>query len=234
MTYTAEAIKKDLMKLSDIDKAKQLMRFFKTGKGEYGEGDLFIGITVPEQRKIATLYTATELAEIVKLLNDPAHECRLTALLILTLKYKKADQAMKKRIIKLYLDNTDHINNWDLVDLSSPRIIGDYCYNNGSDILYRLVKSSNMWEQRIAVVATYHFIKQNNFTEIIAFSEMLLEHKHDLIHKATGWMLREAGKMNPTVLTDFLDRHHKVMPRTMLRYSIEKLNETDRKKYMAK
>ncbi len=234
MIITAEAIKKDLKKLSDNDKAKQLMRFFKTGKGEYGEGDVFIGITVPEQRKIAKIYTGTELAEIEKLLNDPVHECRLTALLILTLKYKKADRKLKDGIIELYLNNTDRINNWDLVDLSSPRIIGDYCYNYGTDILYRLVKSSSLWEQRIAVVATYHFIKKNDFTEIIAFSEMLLEHKHDLIHKATGWMLREAGKMNQSVLTDFLDMHHKAMPRTMLRYSIEKLDETDRKKYMAR
>jgi len=231
---TAATIKKELKKISDKDKAIQLMRFFKTGKGEYGEGDVFIGITVPDQRKIAKQFYGSELSEIEKLLQDPIHEYRLTALLILTIKYKKADDDGKLKIVELYLANTSKINNWDLVDLSSPRIIGDYYYGRDRDILYRLVNSSSLWEQRIAVVSTYFFIKRNDFKEILAFSEMLLGHKHDLIHKATGWMLREAGKMDLSVLTGFLDKYSKIMPRTMLRYAIEKLDENERQKYMAK
>jgi len=232
--HKAETIKKELKKISSRDKAVQLARFFKTGKGEYGEGDIFIGITVPEQRKIAKLFSDTELHEIEKLLDDPVHECRLTALLILIEKYSKAGDVLKKTIADFYLAKTPRINNWDLVDLSSHKIIGDYYFNRDRAMLYQLVNSSNLWEQRIAVVSTYYFIKRNDFKEIINFSEILLNHKHDLMHKATGWMLREAGKMNISVLKGFLDKHYKVMPRTMLRYAIEKLDESERKKYMAK
>ena len=232
--HKAETIKKELKKIADKDKAIQLSRFFKTGKGEYGEGDLFIGIKVPDQRKIAKLFTNTELLEIEKLLDDPVHECRLTALLILIDKYKNADENFKEKIVEFYLSKTPRINNWDLVDLSAPQIIGNFYFNREKDRLYKLVKSSSLWEQRIAVVSTYYFIKKDDFIEILAFSEMLLEHKHDLIHKATGWMLRETGKRNLSVLRDFLDVHHKVMPRTMLRYSIEKLDDTERRKYMSK
>ena len=176
----------------------------------------------------------TELPEIEKLLKDPVHECRLTALLILIIKYQKAVEDEKKKIIELYLNNTSYINNWDLVDLSSPRIIGDYYYSRNRDILYSMVKNGTLWEQRIAVLSTYYFLKKKDFKEVLTFSEMLLEHKHDLIHKATGWMLREAGKMDLSVLTGFLDKHHKIMPRTMLRYAIEKLDKNERLKYMAK
>jgi len=232
--HKAETIKKELKKIADKDKAKQLAGFFKTGKGQYGEGDIFIGITVPDQRKTAKLFSETELPEIEKLLDDPIHECRLTALLILIQKYSKADDTEKKEITDFYLGKTSRINNWDLVDLSAHQIIGNYYYSKNREILYRLVKSSNLWEQRIAVVSTYYFIKRNDFKEIVAFSEMLLDHKHDLIHKATGWMLREAGKMDVSTLRKFLDKHHKVMPRTMLRYSIEKLDKTEREKYMTK
>jgi len=232
--HTADLIKKELKKIADKDKAAQLSRFFKTGVGQYGEGDIFIGITVPDQRKIAKLFPGTDLPEICKLLDDPIHECRLTALLILIEKYQKSDDSDKQEIVKFYLSKTSRINNWDLVDLSSHQIIGNYHFSRDRKILYQLVKSSNLWEQRIAVVSTYYFIKKNDFNEIISFSEMLLYHKHDLIHKATGWMLREAGKMNLSILIEFLDKYHKVMPRTMLRYAIEKLDESDRKKYMAK
>jgi 3-methyladenine DNA glycosylase AlkD len=232
--HTAETIKNELKKIADKDKAKQLSGFFKTGKGQYGEGDIFIGITVPAQRKIAKLFYDTDLIELKKLLDDPIHECRLTALLILIENYRRADENNKQMIVEFYLSRTSSINNWDLVDLSSHQIIGNYYFTRDRDILYKLVKSGNLWEQRIAVVSTYHFIKNNDFNEIIKFSEMLLDHKHDLIHKAAGWMLREAGKMDLSVLIKFLDKHHKVMPRTMLRYAIEKLDESDRKKYMAK
>jgi len=232
--YKAETIKKELKKLSDRDKAVNLSRYFKTGKGEYGEGGVFIGITLPDQRKIARQFSGTDLSEIEKLLDDPVHECRLTALIILVGKYAKADDAGKQEIVELYLKKTSRINNWDLVDLSSPKIIGEYYFSRNRDMLYKLVKSGSIWEQRIAVLSTAYFTKKNDFKEIITFSEMLLDHKHDLIHKATGWMLREAGKMNPAVLKEFLDKHHKTMPRTMLRYSIEKLDQNDRLKYMAK
>jgi len=232
--HKAEIIKKALKKSGDKDKAIQLSRFFKTGKGEYGEGDIFIGITVPEQRRIAKLFIDTDIHEIGLLLDDPVHECRLTALLILIEKYKKADDSLKEKIVEFYLSKTSRINNWDLVDLSAPQIIGNFYYDKNRDKLYHLAGSSNLWEQRIAVVSTYYFIKKNDFTEILAFSEMLLEHKHDLIHKSTGWMLRETGKMDISVLRAFLDKHHKVMPRTMLRYSIEKLSESERRKYMLK
>ena len=232
--HKAVTIKKELQKISDKDKALQLARFFKTGKGEYGEGDIFIGIKVPDQRMVAKQFIDTELSEIEKLLDDPIHECRLTALLILIGQYSKADENEKKYIIEFYLRKTSKINNWDLVDLSAHQILGSYCYTRNRDILYQLVKSSSLWEQRIAVVSTYYFIKKNDFQEIITFSEILLDHKHDLIHKATGWMLREAGKMDLSVLIKFLDKHYKIMPRTMLRYAIEKLDESDRLKYMAK
>jgi 3-methyladenine DNA glycosylase AlkD len=230
----AESIKKELKKIADKDKAKHLAGFFKTGKGQYGEGDIFIGISVPDQRNIAKQFRDTGLTEIEKLLDDPIHEYRLTALLILIQKYTKSDENDKKKIAEFYLSKTQRINNWDLVDLSAHQIIGNYYFSRNRDILYKLVKSSNLWEQRIAVISTYYFLKRNDFKEILAFSEMLLEHKHDLIHKATGWMLREAGKMDILTLKKFLDMHHKKMPRTMLRYAIEKLDETDRLKHMAK
>ncbi len=232
--HKADTIKKELKKIADKDKAKQLAGFFKTGKGQYGEGDVFIGITVPDQRKIAKQFPDTDISEIEKLLDDPIHECRLTALLILIEKYLKSDDSLKKNIVEFYLSKTSRINNWDLVDLSAHQIIGNYYFTRDRKKLYQLAKSRSLWEQRIAVVSTYYFIKRNDFGEIIAFSEMLLNHKHDLIHKATGWMLREAGKMDLSVLRSFLDKHHKVMPRTMLRYSIEKLDESEKSKYMAK
>lgn len=232
--HKAETIKKELKKLADKEKAVKLSGFFKTGKGQYGEGDIFIGITVPDQRKTAKLFYDTGLTEIEKLIEDPIHEVRLTALLILIQKYSKADETGKKNIADFYLSKTSKINNWDLVDLSAHQIIGNYYYSKDREILYKLAKSSSLWEQRIAVVSTYYFIKRNDFKEILAFSEMLLDHKHDLIHKATGWMLRETGKMDLSVLRKFLDKHHKIMPRTMLRYSIEKLDESERTKYMAR
>jgi 3-methyladenine DNA glycosylase AlkD len=232
--YNAETIKNELNKIADKEKAIHLSRFFKTGKGEYGEGDVFIGIRVPNQREIAKQFPVSDLSEIEKLLDDPVHEFRLTALLLLIELYKKADEEEQQRIVKFYLEKTSRINNWDLVDLSAPQIIGHFYYNRKRDKLYQLVKSSSLWEQRIAVVSTYYFIKKNDFNEILAFSEILLEHKHDLIHKAAGWMLRETGKMDLNVLRTFLDKHHKVMPRTMLRYSIEKLDRPEKQKYMLK
>lgn len=169
--HSAGTIKKELKKIADKDKAIHLSRFFKTGKGEYGEGDIFIGISVPDQRTIAKQFRETGLSEVEILLNDPVHEYRLTALLILIEIYKKADENEQENIVQFYLKNTHRINNWDLVDLSAPKIIGSFYFSRKKDKLYQLVRSSSLWEQRIAVVSTYYFIKKNDFKEILAFSE---------------------------------------------------------------
>lgn len=227
-------IKAELKKSSDTAKAAILARFFKTGKGEYGEGDIFWGITVPVQRAIAKRHMDASLDDIAKLLAEPVHECRLTALLILVQQYPKKSDDGRREIAEFYLAHTGHINNWDLVDLSAEKIIGPYLADRDRGILYRLAESSSIWEQRIAVLSTFHFIRNGDFADTVAICEKLMSHRHDLIHKATGWMLREAGKRDMAVLLEFLDRHHKSMPRTMLRYSIEKLDENSRKKYMEK
>jgi len=227
-------VKSDLKKISDPEKAAHLSRFFKTGKGEYGEGDIFWGITVPAQRAVAKSHNDASLDDIALLLSEPVHECRLTALLILVQQYSGGDDSIRRGIAQFYLSNTAGINNWDLVDLSADKILGHHLYDKNRDILYRLAESSSRWEQRIAVISTFYFIKKNDFRDTVALCEKLINHKHDLIHKATGWMLREAGKRDISVLLGFLDKHHKIMPRTMLRYSIEKLSPEQRKKYMAK
>ncbi len=227
-------IKSDLKKAANPEKAVLLARFFKTGKGEYGEGDIFWGITVPAQREIAKKYSDATLDDIRKLLSEPVHECRLTALLILVQQYSKGDDDVRKNIAGFYLANTEMINNWDLVDLTADKILGHYLMDKDRAILYKLAESTSIWEQRIAVISTHHFIKNMDFNDTLSLCEKLMDHKHDLIHKATGWMLREAGKKDLNVLTDFLDKHSKSMPRTMLRYAIEKLDDKQRKKYMLK
>lgn len=229
-----EQVKSALREAADSVQAVELARFFKTGKGGYGEGDVFWGIKVPAQRAIARKHTDAALPDIGKLLNEPVHECRLTALLILVEKYSKSDDSSRKEIFDFYLSKTRRINNWDLVDLSAPKIVGHYLLDKDRSILHTLAASSSLWEQRIAVVSTYSFIRNSDYADTIKICESLLGHTHDLIHKATGWMLREAGKRDEEVLIEFLDKHHKSMPRTMLRYSIEKLDETLKKKYMEK
>lgn len=230
----ASDVKKELQKIADAEKAVILARFFKTGKGQYGEGDIFIGVKVPEQRTVARSFSELPLPEIKKLLADPVHECRLTSLMILVDKYAKADAGTRDEIFGFYLDNTRYINNWDLVDLSCEKIVGRHLYSTGADrkVLYDLAARKYLWDQRIAVISTYWFIKNREFDDTVKLCEYFLGHRHDLIHKATGWMLREAGKRNISVLRDFLDRHAAVMPRTMLRYAIEKMDEPERKKYM--
>lgn len=222
-----QSIKSDLEKLANKEKAKVLQGFFKTGKGEYGQGDIFLGVIVPEQRKVAKKYSGLPLAKIKKLLDSPIHEHRLTAGLILVEKYQNSED--KGTIVDFYLKNATKFNNWDLVDLTSTKILGDFLLNNKRDILYKLAKSKNIWERRISVVSTYPLIKKNNFEEILEISESLLEDEHELIHKAIGWMLREVGKQNKVVLENFLKRNAKQMPRVMLRYSIEKFSEDERK-----
>jgi len=216
-------LKKDLKKLANTDKSRNLSRFFKTGKGQYGEGDIFLGISVPNQRKTAKKYSELQLNEIQDLLSSKIHEYRLTSLFILIDKYNISDYKAKKDIFDFYLKNTKNINNWDLVDLSAPKISGDYIFNNPKEkkTLYNLSKSDNLWERRIAILSTFAFIKNNEFDEAIKISEILLNDKHDLIHKAVGWMLREIGNRNQAKEETFLKKHCKEMPRTMLRYAIE-------------
>lgn len=224
----------ELQAMADPKKAAFFPRFFKTGKGEYGEGDIFIGVTVPQVRAVVKKYASMQLSECEKLLESPLHECRLAALLILVDQYKKADVVQKKKIVDLYLRRTDRINNWDLVDCSAYHIVGAWADETSNpDLLDTLSHSKNLWEQRIAMVATFHFIRKKQLIHTFRIAETLMEHPHDLIHKACGWMLREAGKKDPGALDVFLLKHHKHMPRTMLRYAIEKLSAERRKAFMA-
>ena len=201
------SIIKDLDSLGNKEKAVILSRFFKTGKGQYGEGDLFLGITVPDQRKLADKHKESSLKEIEELLQSKIHEHRLTALLILVQKYKEADEKNKKEIFDFYINNLKCVNNWDLVDLTAPNISGDFLNNKDKSILYNLAKSENIWERRTAIISTFNFIKTNKFEDAFKISEILLEDKHDLIHKAVGWMLREIGKKDIKVLETFLNKY---------------------------
>ena len=230
----AETVRKQLLSLGSPEKAEHSKYFFKTGKGEYGEGDRFIGCTVPEIRGVAAKNLQLPFGELQRLLDDEFHECRLCALVILTRQFEKAGDTQRKRIFEFYLNNTHAVNNWDLVDLSCYKIVGEWLLNKNRDILYQLMKSEKLWEQRIAVVSTLTFIRRNDFADILKISESLLDHKHDLIHKACGWMLREVGKREEVALTGFLDRYHREKPRTMLRYAIERLSKAQKQKYMTK
>ena len=227
-------VKKELLKNRDREQAKNLSRFFKTGKGQYGEGDIFLGVKVPAQREIVKKFKDVDLKEIQELLNDEIHECRLTGLLILVNKYKKADN--KKEIFDFYLKNTKRINNWDLVDLTAPNIVGDFLLDKKKEreILYSLVKSKNLWERRIAILSTFTFLRNEDFKDVLKISEILLNDKEDLIHKAVGWMLRETGKRDKEVEIAFLNKYYRNMPRTMLRYSIEKFNPKEKEFFMRK
>jgi len=227
-------LKRELNKLADKKQAAILAGFFKTGLGQYGAGDIFLGIKVPVQRAVARSYENLSLVELQKLLNNKIHEYRLIALMILLSQYKKADSAGKKKIVKFYLRNTKNINNWDLVDLSCYYILGDYLLAKPRGILYKLAGSKNLWEKRISIISTFAFIRNKEFSDTLKICEILLNDRHDLIHKATGWMLREAGKRDEAVLMRFLDKHYKTMPRTMLRYAIEKLDNKKRKFYLGK
>ena len=224
--------KAELSKHANPAQAKLLQRFFKTADGEYGAGDVFLGIKVPVQRSIAKKYQNMTLFELQELLNNKIHEHRMCALFILVDMYKK--YVDKKQIFEFYLSNYKNINNWDLVDLSAPNIVGDYLLNHPRKILYELARSDSLWKKRIAMLATYTFIRSNQFDDTLKIAEILLKDKHDLIHKAVGWMLREAGKRNQVLEEQFLKHHYKTMPRTMLRYAIEKFTETKRKFYLNK
>lgn len=229
---TIQKIKSELAHLGNPKKAAALARYFKTGPGMYAEGDTFLGITVPEQRKVAKKYRSVSLPNVQQLLHSPIHEYRLTALVILTEQYRVADVAAQKRIVQFYLKHITWINNWDLVDTSAPYILGDYFLDKDKQPLYTLCRSTSLWERRIAIVTTHGFIKRHQFTDTLRMAELLLNDPHDLLHKATGWMLREVGERDTATLVRFLDQHHQHMPRTMVRYAIEKFTEKTRARYL--
>ncbi len=229
---SARDIQKRLREFASEEKARFLQGFFKTGAGQYGEGDRFLGVVVPDVRKVAKEYRDVYLGEITNLLSSPYHEDRLLALLMLAWAYEKGDVAVKKRIYGLYLKSTRFINNWDLVDLSAPNIVGGHLIDKNRKPLHALAKSRDLWKRRIAILATFAFIKRDDFSDVFTISETLLSDDHDLIHKAVGWMLREVGKRNDAVLEGFLKRHYRRMPRTMLRYAIERFPEAKRKRYL--
>lgn len=230
-----ENILKDIEAKKNKKKDEILSKFFKTGKGQYGEGDIFWGLTVPVSRKIAMKYKDLSVSEINLLLKHKVHEVRLIGLMILVWKYKHSSKKEQEKIVKFYLKNTKYINNWDLVDLSSHYILGDYLINQKEKtILLKLAKSKNLWEQRIAIVSTYALIRKGELDFTFKISKMFLGHDHDLIHKASGWMLREAGKKDEKALKKFLDENISKMPRTMLRYAIEKFPQNVRLEYLKK
>jgi 3-methyladenine DNA glycosylase AlkD len=242
--------RQNLRKLGNLEKKAILQRFFKTGKGQYGEGDIFLGITVPQQRQLIKSYFDLSFTDLENLLNSKVHEERLSALLLLVEQYKKAVKQKllpkQKLIYEFYLANAkkNNINNWDLVDLSAPQIVGHFLYsmnrrgatccaqNLDKNILHKLVCDKNLWQRRIAMLATFYFIKQNEFNETLALAKKLLTDKEDLMHKATGWMLREISKRDFTTIEKFLLQHYQKMPRTMLRYAIEKFPEKRRLEFL--
>lgn len=226
--------KEELLKLKNEEQASHLMRFFKTQKGEYGEGDIFLGVRVPQTRKIVKqYYKKTSFFELQNMLNSKYHEIRLCALLMMVEIFQRTDN--KEKILKLYIKNVKNINNWDLVDLTAHKIIGEYYLITKDDsIIKNLANSNHLWSERIAIVSQWSILKSGEFNLLIELCEKFLNHKHDLIHKSIGWMLREAGKKDINVLIQFLDKYSKVMPRTALRYSIEKLPIEQRQYYMQK
>lgn len=228
-------LKREVESLKDLEKARLLQRFFKTGKGEYGEGDVFYGLTVPQSRKIVNKYKDLGLGEVINLLHSNVHEERLIALLILVSKYQKGDFTLKKKIFDVYLKNTKWINNWDLVDLSAHKIVGDYLIDKDVDILKKLACSNSLWERRIAIISTFAFINIGSSKETMEIAKLLVADKHDLIHKAVGWALREVGKrVSVDDEKKFLDKYKNTMPRTMLRYAIERFDQKTRKGYLSK
>lgn len=229
-----EQIINEIKTFANEESAQHCQRFFKTGKGEYAEGDLFYGLNTPQIRSIVKKYSkSVSLDTIEKLLPNPYHEVRCVSLLFLIELYKKGDLKTKSDVYNLYLKNVQYINNWDLVDISCYKILGCHAYNNKNlSDLRKLSASKHLWSERISVVSQYYFIKRGDFSMILELSEKFLTHKHDLMHKAVGWMLREMGKIDEKPLYEFLDKNYKLMPRTMLRYSLEKLPESKRKYYM--
>jgi 3-methyladenine DNA glycosylase AlkD len=229
---TATEIQQKLASLADPRRAEVSRRFFKTGPGEYGEGDIFHGIAVPLLRSLCREYQDISVAEAERLLASPFHEDRLLALLLLVRRFTRGDTAIREKIYRLYLKKTKYINNWDLVDSSAGDIIGAYLWERDREPLYRLAVSPGLWERRIAIIATYYFIKRGDFQDTLNIAEMLLGDREDLIHKGVGWMLREVGNRDRETEEGFLREHYRQMPRTMLRYAIEKFPEEKRQRYL--
>ncbi len=229
---TAEALRRDLRSVADPEKAKILQRFFKTGPGEYAEGDHFLGVIVPKQRRLVRQYRTMPFAEVVKLLRSSIHEERAIALMILVWRYPRSDERERKAIFHLYLRNTRFINNWDLVDGSAEHIVGPQLARGSRKLLDKLARSKLLWERRIAILSTFHYIRQDDFADTLRIARILLHDEHDLIHKAVGWMLREIGNRNRAAEEAFLNRHAPSMPRTMLRYALERFPEPLRQRYL--
>jgi 3-methyladenine DNA glycosylase AlkD len=229
----SEDIRRELKSMADPNKAAIMQRFFKSGPGQYGEGDIFIGVMVLQSRRVAKKFCQLPLGEVRTLLYSHIHEERLVALLILAWSYSSVSSSREKeeQIVKFYLDNIKQVNNWDLVDLSAPNILGAHLVDRERSLLYMLAGSENVWERRIAIVATHHFIRNGDFSDTLKIAAMLLQDRHDLIHKAAGWMLREVGKRDAAAQEAFLEKHWSVMPRMMLRYAIERLPESKRRRY---
>lgn len=229
-------LKEELEKKASSEISQNYQRFFKTGKDQYAEHDIFLGISVPEQRKLAKKYfSQISLSEIVFLLREEIHEFRLTALFLLVYRYQKSQSDSERELIaETYLTELQQVNNWDLVDSSAYQILGDYLFSRERKILYSLAKSENLWFQRVAIIATFSFIKKNDFSDTLKLSQEFLTHQHDLIHKAVGWMLREIGKRDLLTELNFLEKNYQLMPRTMLRYAIERLNPEQRAFFMKK
>lgn len=228
----ARAISKQLRTLADAEIARHSQGFFKTAKGEYGEGDRFLGIRVPVLRQHIRQFRDVTPEDVLQLLASEYHEERLFALLLWVDQFKCGSDAQRRWIYQHYLANTRYINSWDLVDSSADKIVGVWLQQRSRKPLYRLARSTSLWERRIAIMATFHLIRQHDFEDALALCELLLNDREDLIHKATGWMLREIGKRDVVAEKSFLDRHYAVMPRTMLRYAIERLPPTERRAYL--
>jgi 3-methyladenine DNA glycosylase AlkD len=228
----AELIAAKAKRKAKKDRAQINQRYFKTGKGEYAEGDKFLGLAVPETRALAKEFRETPMEEALKLLQSDYHELRMLGLYIMIWQFKKGDEATKKRIYQLYLENTEHINNWDLVDTTAEHIVGAYLYGRSHSVLKKLAGSRSLWERRIAMLSCFHFIRKKEFETALVIAELLVDDKEDLIHKAVGWMLREIGERDQKSELEFLNRHYKTMPRTMLRYAIEKFEPGLRLKYL--
>ncbi len=225
-------LEKELKRYAKEERGKLLQGFFKTGPGEYGEGDVFLGLTMGEQRLLAKKFSGLAINDIQTLLDSEIHEKRMVSLLVLMERYKKADEKGKEKIFDFYIKNARKVSNWDLVDVTCPHVVGDFLLNKNREVLYKLAKSDNLWERRISIISTAAFIRNNDFSDTFKIAKILLKDKHDLIHKAVGWMLREVGKKDQEVLEIFLKKHYKQMPRTMLRYSIERFEERKRKSYL--
>lgn len=239
MSNQSELIRQELEQYIDPVKREYLPRFFKTGRGQYGEGDKFLGVVVPNTRLVAKRHKHEPFEVMAALLQSEWHECRLCALLMLVERFKKSDERGRKDIYDFYLSQTARINNWDLVDLSAPGIVGEYLKDKPREVLYRLADSPLLWDRRIAVVSTWTLIKEHDFIDILRLAEHFIAcaaanggRLHDLMQKAVGWMLREMGKRDEDLLMQFLEKHCRAMPRTMLRYAIEKFPEEQRKEFM--